>query len=179
MRRARAELGSVAAVQENARQAWGTRGLDELRGDIRYALRMLGKSPGFTAIAVGSLALGIGANTVIFTTAQHALLDRLHVPHPEQLRLLWNTNNEDVAHSFWGWFDRGARAARVRRPRSPTRCMSSCATRIMRWPGLSAFKNSFPLTATIDGQAELVIDTDGLGELLRDDGGAAGPGARD
>ncbi len=155
LRRARAELGSLAAAQENARQAWGTRGLDELRGDIRYALRMLGKSPGFTAIAIGSLALGIGANTVIFTTAQHALLDRLHVPHPEQLRLLWNANNDDVAHSFWGYFDRGPDGKRE------TTSFTYPVYQQMRKANhalaeLCAFKNSQPLTATIDGQAESV-----------------------
>ena len=55
-------------------------------------MRMLRKSPGFTAIAVGSLALGIGANTAIFTVAQHMLLDRLDVPHPEQLRMFYLTD---------------------------------------------------------------------------------------
>ena len=105
-RRARAELGSSAAARENSRQAWGTRWLDELRGDVRYALRMLAKSPGFTAIAVGSLALGIGANTVIFTAAQHMLLDRLGVPHPEQLRLLaWTAGPNSLVSEMWGEFD--------------------------------------------------------------------------
>ncbi len=108
MRRARVELGSLAAARENSRQAWGTRFLDELRGDLRLAFRVLAKSPGFTAIAVGSLALGIGANTVIFTAAQHTLLDRLDVPHPEQLRLLeWSEPHGGVVESLWGWFDDG------------------------------------------------------------------------
>jgi predicted permease len=91
MRRARAELGGLAVGREKCRAAWGARFVDELRGDLRYALRMLARSPAFAAIAVGSLALGIGVNTVIFTAAQHMLLDRLTVPHPEQLRLLWWT----------------------------------------------------------------------------------------
>ena len=106
MRRARAELGSLAVARENSRQAWGTRFFDELSGDLRHALRVLGKSPGFTAIAIGSLALGVGANTVIFTAAQHMLLDRLNVPHPEQLRLLWWSEAPDgVVDEMWGYWD--------------------------------------------------------------------------
>ncbi len=106
MRRARAELGSVAAARENSRQAWGTRFVDELRGDLRHAFRLLAKSPGFAAIAIGSLALGIGANTVIFTAAQHMLLDRLAVPHPEQLRMIWWTEAQDgVVQELWGYWD--------------------------------------------------------------------------
>ncbi len=106
MRRARAELGSIAARKENCRAAWGTRIFDELGGDLRFAMRMLAKGPGLAAIAIGSLALGIGANTVIFTAAQHMLLDRLNVPHPEQLRLLWWSQPKDGAvEDMWGEFD--------------------------------------------------------------------------
>ncbi len=105
-RRARAELGSIAARKENCRAAWGTRIFDELGGDLRFATRMLAKSPGLTAIAIGSLALGIGANTVLFTAAQHMLLDRLNVPHPEQLRLLWWSQPKDGAvEDMWGRYD--------------------------------------------------------------------------
>lgn len=108
MRRARAELGSIDAVREKCRAAWGTRFIDDLRNDLRYASRMLGKSPGFAAIAIGSLALGIGANTVIFTAAQHMLLDRLNVPHPEQLRLLeFAEPGNGVVEQTWGWGDNG------------------------------------------------------------------------
>ena len=105
-RRARAELGSIPAAKENCRSAWGTRFFDELWADLRFTGRLLRKSPGFALIAIGSLALGIGANTVIFTAAQHMLLDQLSVPHPEQLRLLWWSGPpRGIVQAMWGWFD--------------------------------------------------------------------------
>src|ERR1700761_4886091 len=104
-RRARIELGPALMHKEGMRASLGLRWIDELISDLRYALRMLRKSPGFTAIAVGSLALGIGANTAIFTVAQHMLLDRLRVPHPEQLRMLtWREPKDGVVTDLWGYF---------------------------------------------------------------------------
>jgi predicted permease len=106
-RRARIELGPTLMHKENMRASVGLRWIDELAADLRYAFRMLRKSPGFTAIAVGSLALGIGANTAIFTVAQHMLLDRLTVPHPDRLRLLeWTQPSANGAiQDMWGWFE--------------------------------------------------------------------------
>ena len=65
--------------------------------DIGFAVRILRKSPAFTTIAVGSLALAIGANTTIFSYANQLLFVRLRVPHPEQLRLVRMTADRHMA----------------------------------------------------------------------------------
>jgi predicted permease len=106
-RRARIELGGVAAQKEICRSSWGTRAWDELRADLRYAFRMLAKSPGFTIIAIGSLALGIGANTVIFSITKQVLLDKLGVHKPEELRLLaWTVSGKSAVHHMWGYWEK-------------------------------------------------------------------------
>lgn len=107
MRQASLEFGAVAAHKDAMRNSLGLRWWDELWADLRYATRILRKSPGFTAIAVGSLALAIGANTTIFSVANELLYERLAVPHPEQLRLLEEAGDEHMAiHSMWGSNDR-------------------------------------------------------------------------
>jgi len=64
--------------------------MSKLWQNVRFSLRMLGKNPGFTAVAVLTLALGIGANTAIFSVVYGALLAPLPMPHPEQLVMVWS-----------------------------------------------------------------------------------------
>jgi len=155
-RRARAEMGSVTARKEDCRRAWGTRMWDELGADVRYAVRMLRKSPGFTAIAVGSLALGIGANTVIFTLAKHVLLDRLDVPHPEQLKLLWNADTgKRMARGTWGYNTNAPGGGTMTSSFSyPVYQQLRRENRV--FDDLFAFKPFSDITAVADGQAEMV-----------------------
>ncbi|MGC2656632.1 MAG: ABC transporter permease [Bryobacteraceae bacterium] len=94
----RREFGNLTLVKETTREAWGWRSLERLWIDARYAFRTMRHNAGFTVVAVVSLALGIGANTSIFSILDAVLLKPLPVSHPERLRILtWVRNGDGVA----------------------------------------------------------------------------------
>src|SRR6266545_3590563 len=82
---AQRQFGNQTLLQEASREMWAVRFIETLFQDLRYGMRMLLKRKGFTAVAALSLALGIGANTAIFSLIDAVLLKALSIERPEQL----------------------------------------------------------------------------------------------
>ncbi|HEX4322183.1 MAG TPA: ABC transporter permease [Acidobacteriaceae bacterium] len=89
MRRARMALGGISQVGQQSREARGTKFIEDLLQDVRYAIRSFAKSPGLSLLIVVSLAIGIGANTAIFSLTSALLLKPLPYPDPDRLAILW------------------------------------------------------------------------------------------
>ena len=83
--RAQLDFGNAKLAAERSRERWGFMQLEDIRRDIAYGVRQFVRNPGFTAIVVLTLALGIGANSAIFSVVNAFLLKSLSVNHPEEL----------------------------------------------------------------------------------------------
>ena len=94
------ELGNLTLAAEDARAVWGWPRLEQTGQDIRYAVRTLRKAPGFTLAAVLSLAIGIGANTTLFTLINTVMWKELPVRDPEHLLTLAQQTPTDLSHGF-------------------------------------------------------------------------------
>ncbi len=87
---ARKNFGGVEQVKEEIRERRGLPFLETFFQDLRFGLRMLAKNPGFTTVAILTLAIGIGANTAIFSVVHSVLLRPLPYPNPDRLALVWS-----------------------------------------------------------------------------------------
>jgi predicted permease len=156
---ARRQFGNAALREQQQREARSYLWFGTVLQDIRYGMHMLAKSPALTAIALTSLALGVGANAAIFTLAKAALIDTLSVPHPKNLKLLAYVQDErSVVRNDWGNFYSDPQGRTVIASFSwpaylELRRTSNSLGNLFAFVDLSQFEH---LSATIDGHAEVV-----------------------
>jgi predicted permease len=96
-RQARVAFGNLAMLEERSREVWQWPTLESIWADVRFAFRQLRKSPGFAFAAVATLALAIGANTVVFAVLNALVLRPLNVPAAKSIYIVGH------AHSIWGY----------------------------------------------------------------------------
>jgi predicted permease len=104
-RQAMLKFGGVEMMKEDYRAERGLLWIENLVRDIRFALRMLRKSPGFTVVAVATLGLGIGANAVVFSVLNALILHPLHVPQAESLYGIQHGNEASSYQSYPDYID--------------------------------------------------------------------------
>jgi predicted permease len=104
-RRARIEFGGRERYKEECHEAMGGSGLHTFLQDLRYSLRLLRKSPGFTVTAVLTLALAIGANAVVFAVLNALILRPLNVPHAESLYTIERGSTKEQSTSYPDYLD--------------------------------------------------------------------------
>ena len=97
---ARREFGNITLTEETSRDVWRWSSVEDLFLDARYALRVLRKNPGFTTVAVVTLALGIAANTTIFSAVNGWMLRRPRIKDPARVVAVVTT---DSSREEWGW----------------------------------------------------------------------------
>jgi predicted permease len=152
------KFGNVTRVKEDTREVWRIAWIEDLWQDIRYGLRMLRNSPGFTAVAVLTLALGIGANTAVFSLIDAVMLRSLPVEKPSELALLkWSARKSPKIRGYMSSGDcpndlRGA---------NPSGCsfsepMFQEIRKTKQFSRVAAFANSGPLSLTGNGPASMV-----------------------
>ncbi len=121
-RRARIEFGSLNNIRQDCREARGLHLFDELLRELRYAVRLLLKTPGFTATALATLAICLGANLMIFAVVDSILLRPLPFPEADGLVTVFNTYPKGRRRSRWFFPDQLLRKTwagpRVRRARN-------------------------------------------------------------
>ena len=154
---ARRDLGNATAVAEQTRAAWSWRWLEELAQDLRYSARAMAAAPAFTVLALLSLALGIGANTAIFSFLDSILLRSLPVQDPHSLILLRMHTRSNEVHGMdfhaGGSYDP---ANGLINPTFSYPCFEWLGGADRLFSGAIAYQSAGDLTVSARGQAALL-----------------------
>jgi predicted permease len=160
MRRAYAEFGGIEGRKEDCREARGLRLVDEARADVRYTLRQLRRAPVFTAVAILSLGLSIGANTAIFSMMEQALWKSMPVKDADRLRVFtWETlPPRNVMSSEWGNWSRSFQTASGGNTSEAFsfEVFQALRERASAFEHVFAYKSIGRVTVVVDGQAEVI-----------------------
>jgi macrolide transport system ATP-binding/permease protein len=152
---ARRALGNLALIKEDTRAMWRWTLVERLVQDVGYAARVLRRSPGFTAVAVLSLALGIGANTALFSALDAVLLKSLPVRDPQQLRILtWVQNDKTPVHSQSGYGIRDPETKVVIASSFSYSAFQSLQSRVPQFSDLVGFEDD-DFSVTANGTTEV------------------------
>lgn len=153
-------FGGVEQIKERARDQRVLRWLEDLVRDIRLAFRSLAKCPRFAAVAILSLALGIGANTAIFSVTNAALLARLPVKDPDQLVIFnWLAEENVQPQSSNGWSNREPGSTKTTGTSFSIPTFEAFQQQTSTLADVFAFTPTGNLNVVVDGTAELAAGT--------------------
>ena len=171
-RAARRDLGNLSLVREDTRAVWNWRLLEQLLQDLRYAVRTILHNPAFTVLAVLTLALGIGANTAIYSFMDALLMRRLPVADPASLVVLnWHVAGkkslrDSVVHDVSGYFHKDQKLGTIA-PIFPYPAFELLRQRAGALSVLFAYHPAGKLNVMIQGQAESVAGEYVSGDYFR------------